>query len=517
MDHADHLPFSLGDRRLVMTGLMFSMALAALDSTVVATAIPSIVRDLGGFALFPWVFSAYLLVQAVTIPIYGKLADLYGRKPVLLIGIGVFVLGSALSGASWSMTALIVFRAVQGIGAGAVQPVTMTVVGDMFTVEERARVQGYFSSVFGIASVIGPALGGLLVQYASWHWIFYINVPIGAAAAYVIARHFNERVQRRRHRIDYLGAAALAGSIGMLVLDLLEGGVGWGWTQVPSLALLGGSAMLLVAFVRIERRAPEPTLPLWLFRRPMLVGANLASLTIGALAVGLTSFLPIFVQGTMGATPLVAGAVLAAMSLAWPMASSQAGRLYLRIGFRRTAMLGSVVSIASTVLFLLLPSTAVPWQAGVASFLMGVGLGLCAVTLVVSVQSAVDWGARGTVTAAQMFTRMVGSTLGAAVFGALLNSALVAWFGRAPAATRALLPRSLSAASLALSPDLGRVDHRAVVFVREGLFVGVHHIFLGLAVAAVLTFAALWLMPDRADAPVAPRPAGVEAESSVLV
>jgi EmrB/QacA subfamily drug resistance transporter len=513
-------PHPLGDRRLVVIGLMLSMALAALDSTIVATAIPSIVRVLGGFALFPWVFSAYLLVQAVTIPIYGKLADLYGRKPVLLAGIAVFVLGSALSGASWSMTALILFRAVQGVGAGAVQPVTMTVIGDLFTVEERARVQGYFSSVFGIASVIGPAIGGLLVQFASWHWIFYINVPIGIAAAFMVTRHFREQVARRHHRIDYLGAAALALCVGGLVLDLLEGGVGWAWLSTPSVALIGASALCLVAFIRIEQRAPEPTLPLWVFRRPMLVGTNMASLTIGALSVGLSSFLPVFVEGTMGGTPLVAGAVLGAMSLAWPLASSQSGRLYLRIGFRNTAMLGSLIAILSGVLFVLLPASARPWQAGVASFCMGIGLGFCAVTLIVSVQSAVDWGARGTVTGAQMFTRMVGSTLGAAVFGALLNAALVHWFASAPSGIRRLLPHSLSAASLALSPGLGGVNQRAVAYVREGLFLGVHHIFLGLGLAAVLTFAALWVMPGRADRPAEPsepRARAVEAESHATV
>ena len=508
---------ALGSRRLVVAALMLSMALAALDSTIVATAIPSIVRDLGGFSLFPWVFSAYLLVQAVTIPIYGKLADLYGRKPVLLAGIAMFLVGSALSGASWSMTALIVFRAIQGIGAGAVQPTTMTVVGDMFTVEERARVQGYFSSVWGISSVIGPAIGGFLVQYASWHWIFYINVPIGAAAAYMVTTYFHESVARKPHRIDYAGAASLGLAIGLIVLDLLEGGVGWAWSSTPSLALVAASVLLLVLFVRAEQRASEPILPLWVFQRPMLLGANAASLTIGALNVALSSFLPVFVQGTMGATPIVAGAVLAAMSVAWPLASSQSGRLYLRMGFRRTAMLGSAIAIGAAILYVLLPETSRPWQAAIPSFFMGVGLGFCAVTLVVSVQSAVDWGARGMVTAAQMFTRMVGSTLGAAVFGAVLNAALVHWFETAPASVRSVLPHSLSAASLALSPGLGGVSARAIAFVREGLYVGVHHIFLGLALAAVLTFVAVWRMPARDEVLETPEGAPVEPEPGVLV
>jgi EmrB/QacA subfamily drug resistance transporter len=487
-----------GERRLVIFGLMLSMGLTALDGTIVSTAIPSIVRDLGGFALFPWVFSAYLLVQAVTIPIYGKLADLYGRKPVLLVGIAMFLVGSALSGLSWNMPALVVFRGLQGVGAGAVQPITMTVVGDMFTVQERARVQGYFSSVFGISSVIGPAIGGLIVQYASWHWVFYINVPLGLAAAYMVWAHFHEDVRRLEHRIDYAGAATLAAATGLLVLDLLDGGVAFPWTSAPSFALLAAASALAVAFVRIEGRAEEPILPLWVLRQPMLVGANLASMAIGALSIGPSSFLPTFVQGTMGATPVVAGAVLAAMSVAWPLASSQAGRLYLRLGFRDTALVGSAIAFAAAVLFSLLPPSARPWQAGVASFVMGVGLGFCAVTLVVGVQSAVDWSRRGTVTGAQMFTRMLGSTLGAAVYGAILNAALSTWLARAPRPLAAYLPHTLNAAALAMSPGLAGVDRAAAAFVRQGLYVGVHRIFLGLGVAALLTFASLWVMPRRA-------------------
>lgn len=491
----------LAGRGLVVAALMLCMGLTSLDNTIVSTAIPSIVRDLGGFALFPWVFSAYLLVQAVTIPIYGKLADLYGRKPVILFGCMIFLLGSILSGLSWNMTALIAFRALQGIGAGAVQPVSMTVVGDLFTVQERARVQGYFSSVFGITSILGPAVGGILVQFASWHWIFYINLPIGLGAMYMIYRHFQESVVRKRHHVDYLGAGVLAASVGLLVLDLLEGGVGWAWLSRPSLGLVAVSLALLGLFIRIESVSPEPILPLWIFRRPMLVGANLASLTIGALSIGPTSFLPTLVQGTMGATPLVAGAVLAAMSLAWPAASSQAGKLYLKIGFRQTALLGSYICIAATLGYVLLPSRAVPWEAAVPSFFMGIGLGLAAVSLVVGVQSAVDWNWRGTVTGAQMFTRMLGSTLGAAVYGALLNATLVSWFQHAPPAIASRLPHSLGAASLALNPSVHAASRAAAAFVRYGLYLGVHRIFIGLAVAAVLTAAALRLMPGKAAEP----------------
>jgi len=489
------------DRRLVMFGLMLCMGLTALDSTIVSTAIPSITRDLGGFSLFPWVFSAYLLVQAVTIPIYGKLADQYGRKPILMAGVAMFLLGSMLSGLSWNMPALILFRGLQGFGAGAVQPITMTVVGDMFTVRERARMQGYFSSVFGLSSVLGPAVGGVLVQYASWHWIFYINLPIGLAAAYMIWTHFHERVAVRVHKVDYLGASLLAVAVGLLVLDLLEGGVGWSFASGDSIGLLAAAAALLLVFVRVEARAPEPILPMWVFREPLLIGANAASLTIGALSIGLSTFLPTYVQGTMGATPLIAGAVLASMSVAWPMASSQAGRLYLRIGFRDTALVGSLITVVASMIFLFLPLGAVPWQAGAASFVMGIGLGFAALSLVVGVQSAVDWNRRGTVTGANMFTRTVGSTLGAAVYGALLNGALAAWLLHAPASLRGILPHSLNATSLTLGPHGGIAGMGAAArYVRLGLFNGMHLIFFGLLVAATLTFALLWLMPRHSEA-----------------
>src|SRR4051794_3868905 len=219
------------ERGPVLAALMLSTGLVALDSTIIATAVPSVVSDLGGFSQFPWLFSIYLLTQAVTVPLYGRFADVVGRRPVMFFGIGVFLLGSVLCGVAWSMPALIAFRAVQGIGAGAVQPMSMTMVGDMYTVEERARVQGYLASVWGIAAVVGPTLGGLFSQYLSWRWIFFVNIPLGAVAIWALARNFAERVARRTHQIDYAGAALLTGGCSLVILDLLEGGVAWGWTS----------------------------------------------------------------------------------------------------------------------------------------------------------------------------------------------------------------------------------------------------------------------------------------------
>src|SRR5947208_1438160 len=227
---------------------MLSTALVAIDATVIATAVPSIVASLGGFAEFPWLFSVYLLAQAVTVPVYGKLADVFGRKPVMLLGIGLFLLGSVLCGAAWSMGALIAFRAVQGLGAGAVQPMSMTIVGDLYSLRERAKVQGYMASVWAISSVVGPTLGGVFSEYVSWRWIFFVNIPLCLVAGAMIVRRFHERVERRRPRIDYAGAVVLTAALTLLILGLLEGGQAWSWGSAQSVAVLAGGAVLLLVF-----------------------------------------------------------------------------------------------------------------------------------------------------------------------------------------------------------------------------------------------------------------------------
>src|SRR3954451_24348611 len=225
------------ERGPVLLSVMLSLGLVAIDSTILATAVPAIVSDLGGFTQFPWLFSIYLLAQAVTVPIYAKLADIVGRKPVMLVGIGLFLLGSLLCGLAWSMGALIAFRAVQGVGAGAVQPMSMTIVGDIYTLEERAKVQGYVASVWALSAVIGPTLGGVFADYLSWRWIFLVNLPLGLLAAFMFWRDFDEKVERRTHRIDYAGSLLLTGGAVLLLLGLLEGGVRWAWDSPTSIVL----------------------------------------------------------------------------------------------------------------------------------------------------------------------------------------------------------------------------------------------------------------------------------------
>jgi EmrB/QacA subfamily drug resistance transporter len=489
------------ERGPVLAALMLCTGLVALDSTIIATAVPSIVRDLGGFAQFPWLFSIYLLTQAVTVPLYGKLADLFGRKPVMFFGIAVFLLGSVLCGMAWSMPALIAFRALQGIGAGAVQPMSMTVVGDLYTVEERAKVQGYLASVWGIASVLGPTLGGVFSQYVSWRWIFFVNLPLGIVAAVVLARRFRENVtQRKSHRIDYAGAALLTVGCSLLILGLLQGGVSWAWTSLPSIGIFVVAVALLAMFVLVETRTEEPVLPLWVFGRRVLIGGNLATVGIGALLIGLSSYVPTFVQGVLGTGALVAGFALAALTVGWPLAATFAGRIYLRIGFRSTALIGAVIVIAGALLCAMLPEHAHVWQAGSACFVVGVGLGLTASPTLVAAQSVVGWDRRGVVTGTNMFSRSIGSAVGAAVFGAIANSTLAARFAHPPAAVSAALGgRGVDATSLVLGGGLPAGNSGVATFVRDALYAASHHVFLALVVVAVLAGSALLLMPHRTE------------------
>jgi EmrB/QacA subfamily drug resistance transporter len=455
------------ERGPILIALMLSTGLVAIDSTIIATAVPSIVKDLGGFAQFPWLFSVYLLTQAVSVPIYGKLADLFGRKPIMLVGIGLFVGGSVLCGVAWSMPVLIAFRAVQGLGAGAVQPMSLTIAGDIYTTEERGKVQGYLASVWGISAVIGPTLGGVFSEYLTWRWIFFVNVPLCLVAVWALTRNFHEKITRRPHRLDYTGASLLASGCALLILGLLEGGGAWAWLSVPGIGVLAAGAVLIVGFVLAERRAAEPVLPLWVFRRRILVASSLVSLGVGAVLIGLTSYIPTYVQGVLGTGPLIAGFALATLTIGWPITASQSGKVYMRIGFRTTALIGSAVTIGGAILTLLLGAhTAVLAVAG-ACFVVGAGLGFVAAPTLIAAQSTVGWSERGVVTGTNMFSRSIGSAVGVALFGAIANAAL----------------------------GTGRT-HSVSALARAS-----HHVFLAIAVVAVLMGLAVALMPRRVIEP----------------
>lgn len=410
------------ERGPVLVSIMLALALVALDSTVLATAVPTIVAEMGDFALFPWLFTGYLLAQAVTTPIYAKLSDIVGRKPVILFGIGVFMVGSILCAAAWSMPALIIARVVQGLGAGAVQPMSVTIVGDIYSIAERARVQGYFASVWAIASVIGPTMGGLFAELGIWRGVFAINVPLCILAAWMLLRRYHERIERREHTVDYLGALLLAVSLTLLVLAILAGGQAWDWDSPASIGAFAGGGVVFVAFCLAERRAAEPILPAWVLSRRLLLTTTGVGLGVGAILVGLTSYVPTYLEGSLGVTPILAGLALTTLTIGWPLTAGLAGRIYLRVGFKKTALCGA--SLVTAGCAALVATAGAPDVGVVASicFVIGCGLGLTALPCLIAAQSSVDWHERGVVTGTHMFARSLGSAVGVAVFGATANA-----------------------------------------------------------------------------------------------
>ena len=404
-------------RPYVFAAIILAMFMAAIEATIIATSMPSIVAKLGGISLYSWVFSSYLLMQAVTVPIYGKLADLFGRKHIFIFGIAVFIVGSVLSGFAWSMQALIAFRFIQGIGAGAVLPLAVTLIGDLYTLEERGRVQGYTASVWGISSIVGPLSGALIVQYADWSWVFWVNVPFGLVAIGLVSVYLHEGVGRKQPHIDYQGAALLLVTLASLMLAVTHAA---DWAP----GVLGGLLALTVAsavlFVRQERRAPEPVINLALWKMPLIFHANAATLASGIAMMGAISFLPTFVQGALGTTALVAGFTLAAMSVGWPLASTLSGHMLVKMGARRLSRLGGVALFVGA-LILALFATAGPPAAAAGAFFLGIGLGTLSTVFIVAIQTSVPWEQRGAATAGNLLMRLLGNAFGAALFGGVLN------------------------------------------------------------------------------------------------
>lgn len=397
---------------------MIAMFMAAVESSIIATAMPTIVAQLGGFQLFSWAFSVYLLTQTVTIPIYGRLADLYGRKRVFYVGTGIFLIGSLLCGFATSMIELIVFRAIQGFGAGAILPVATTIVGDIYTGEERAKLQGYLSSVWGVAAIVGPSLGAFLIAHAHWEIIFWLNVPIGVTAIGMIALFLRERTTPHQHDVDYVGAMLMVSSIGLLMFVMTEADV---ISAAMIVGLVAVALVLLAVLIGRERRAKEPMLPLHLWRNRVVSISNLSGVGIGAVMMAGTAFLPTYIQGVLGLSASIAGFALTVMSLSWSFASTLSGQIMVRTSFWLTGLLGGILIFAGALMLAAMtPALGLPWAIA-ASTLMGMGLGACNTTFLVAIQSHVDWQSRGIATSSNLFARMMGRSLGAALFGAILN------------------------------------------------------------------------------------------------
>ncbi|MGW0122885.1 MFS transporter [Streptomyces sp. NPDC003327] len=469
-------------RGAVTASLMLCMGLAALDGTVVSTAVPQIVGDLGGLSVFSWLFSGYLLAVTVTLPVYGKLSDTFGRKPVLVAGTVLFLVGSLLCAAAWDMASLIAFRVVQGLGGGALQGTVQTIAADLYPLKERPRIQARLSSVWAASSVAGPAAGGLLAGYADWRWIFLVNVPVGLLALWLIVRHLVEPARtapRARVRVDWAGALAVFATGALLLTALVQGGVAWPWLSAPSLGLLGGAAALAALTVVVERRAAEPIIPGWVWRRRSIAAVNLALGALGLLMVAPAVFLPTYAQSVLGLGPIAAGFVLSSWTLSWPVAAALSNRVYTRIGFRRTAILGISLALALLLAFPFLPFPGEPWQPALLMLLLGGALGLFQLPLIVGVQSTVPYEERGTTTASVLFCRQVGQSVGAALFGAVANAVLAARLGA---------DTDLDT----LAPALATTDE-----IRRAVDAAVDYVYLGAAAAAALALLTLLTLAPR--------------------
>lgn len=472
---------------------MLTMFLAAMDIAIVSTVIPQIVGDLGGFKKFSWVFSIYLLTQTASIPLYGKMTDLYGRKKILLFGMVVFLIGSAACGASWNIESLITFRGLQGLGAGSVMATVNTIAGDIYSIKERSKIQGWLSSIWGISAIAGPALGGAMVEFVNWRWIFLINIPIGVIAGALIIIFLKENLNKKKPQIDYLGALLIFSTLTLFITFLLNGGQEWEWLSGWSLGLLFVAIILTVLTIKVERRAASPIMPLWLWTNKTFLGSNLALMGMGVIIMGPETYLPTFTQASLGVGVTVSGLILASMSIGWPTASALSGRLYLRIGFRNTAIIGVLFVLTAAVSFLFIPYPQPNYLLVINQVILGAGFGLISTPVLVGVQSVVNWEQRGVVTSASMFGRNLGQTIGAAIVGAIFNTSFTHQIENAD---YKLPENNGNILEMLQSPDLSQ---KAESFLKSAINNAYHHIYYGLAILAVITFLIVLMIPKRLE------------------
>lgn len=410
---------------VIVAGIMLSLFMASMEATVIATAMPTIVAQLGGLEIYSWAFAAYMLTSTCTVPVYGKLSDIYGRRIIYAIAMGLFLLGSVLCGLSQSMEQLIFFRALQGIGAGGVMPLAFIIIGDLFTFEQRARMQGFFAGVWGVSSIIGPVLGGFLVDQASWHWVFYINVIPGVIAFTLVWLAWRDQLSRKEGvAIDYLGAGILMVGVVLLLLGLSD------LNSPPGIGLLVAALAFFVVLWFVERRAEDPVLPLKLFRDRLFVTATAHGMLSGWAMFGSLSYVPLFAQTVMGSSATEAGTMITPMMLGWVLASVVGGRLLLRINYRTLALAGMVLLTLGSFLVSQSGTEANRMWVMVYLTMMGVGMGLSVPSFLIAVQSSVAKRNLGTATSTLQFSRSIGGTLGVSVMGAyltlLLTNALMA-------------------------------------------------------------------------------------------
>ncbi|OMC70454.1 MFS transporter [Paenibacillus odorifer] len=481
---------STGDleRKLILIGVLLATFLAAIEGTVTGPAGPAIVGEFQGMQWLSWIFTSYLLAMAITTPIFGKISDLFGRKPVFMWGAAVFLLGSLLCGISQSMEQLILFRAIQGIGAGALIPMTFTIIGDIYSIEERAKTQGLLSSVWGISSLVGPLLGGYVVDYLSWRWVFVFNLPFGLLAMVFIARYLKEEKVRRKAQIDVAGVLLFAAGMGALLFGLSTGGQNLEWTSPLLIATLSVAVILLVLFFFVERRAPEPMLPLGLFSNRNIAVSTGANLLVSTLIIGLSTYVPLWVQGVSEKSAAISGLLLAPMSVGWMFGSIAGGRMILKAGSRRTAMLGLIMIAAGAIGLAFLTGESSQLLLLCLMLVCGVGFGYSSTVFTIIAQSSVAYEQRGASTALNAFTRSLGQTVGVAIFGSWLNLNIDKLLRKQPDSNISGDDINKLLGSHAGTNLSGEVSNS----LRDALEGGLHSLFIVMAVFAVLSLIISW-------------------------
>ncbi len=482
------------NRSIVMAAMMIATFLAAIEGTIVSTAMPAIVGDLRGLPLMNWVFSVYFLLSAVTVPIFGKLADLYGRKKIFITGTFIFLIGSALCGLSQTMAQLIVFRIIQGIGAGALLPVTSTIVADIYPYEQRAKMLGFISLVWGISGVLGPVVGGFFVDQLTWHWIFFINIPFGLITVIMVVLFFKENIEKSPKKIDVFGALTFAVGMFLFLYAFQRGGESHEWLSPIMLILFVAALLFLALFLWIETKVEEPLIPFSLFRLRTVSVANATAFMATIILIGHSVYMPMWIQGVLGYSATVSGLAVSPMSILWTVGSFLSGKLLLKKGMRLTIIVGlGFLFIGSLLLSMITAETPLFALPFISAFL-GIAFGLVITTTTVSVQSAVGWSLRGVATATNAFSRNLGQTMGAALLGTFFNARITSYLLERDALANIHIEQLndlISRQSVQQIPETLRN------VLRDVLVYGIHNVFIAFIVLVFIALLIGSLLPGH--------------------